>query len=403
MSRISSISYNTIFKQAFPIIFHPWIWRKFVNLQVKKQFFNLNFSRRSGKAGKVMQLSIRLTDICNLRCLTCGQWGENGFLHQQDMKQLKKNEVKADRYVEIITDLVRHGHHPPVYFWGGEPMLYDGIVELINKCTGLRLPVSIASNGTGIAQAAEALVTAPLFLLQISIDGHCHELHNRIRPSSGKGDNFRDIENGLGQVIASRGKHHSKLPLIASLTTISKENSAHLVDIYRTFRDRVDIFVFYLSWWIDDEHSLLHVKDFFSRFGFSPELHKGWNGNWRPGDFKLLHEQLSRLLKESRSLKSPAVVILPNITGEKDLATYYQDHSSSFGFNQCRSIFHAAEINSNGDMSPCRDYHDYVVGNIREKTIIELWNSEKYTKFRQSLENDGLLPVCRRCCGLMGF
>jgi len=61
------------------------------------------------------------------------------------------------------------------------------------------------------------------------------------------------------------------------------------------------------------------------------------------------------------------------------------------------------EVNSNGDVSPCRDYHDYVVGNIRQSTLTELWNSEAYKKFRCSVTRDGLMPVCTRCCGLMGY
>ncbi|HLZ10787.1 MAG TPA: SPASM domain-containing protein [Chloroflexota bacterium] len=54
-------------------------------------------------------------------------------------------------------------------------------------------------------------------------------------------------------------------------------------------------------------------------------------------------------------------------------------------------------------MSPCRDYHDYVVGNVKTATISELWNSEPYLKFRRSIDRDGLMPVCTRCCGLMGY
>ena len=67
------------------------------------------------------------------------------------------------------------------------------------------------------------------------------------------------------------------------------------------------------------------------------------------------------------------------------------------------SIYQVVEINSNGDVSPCRDYHDYVVGNIKTATLTELWNGPAYQKFRQSLHRDGLMPACRRCCGLMGY
>ena len=61
------------------------------------------------------------------------------------------------------------------------------------------------------------------------------------------------------------------------------------------------------------------------------------------------------------------------------------------------------EINSNGNLSPCRDYHDYVVGNVKDHTITDLWNNEPYARFRSSLHTEGLMPVCTRCCGLMGY
>ena len=99
----------------------------------------------------------------------------------------------------------------------------------------------------------------------------------------------------------------------------------------------------------------------------------------------------------------PALVILPPVLGEDNLRRYYTDHAERFGFDECISIFQAAEINSNGDVSPCRDYHDYVVGNIKQATLTELWENEAYRKFRRSIRKDGLMPVCSRCCGLMGY
>jgi radical SAM protein with 4Fe4S-binding SPASM domain len=109
------------------------------------------------------------------------------------------------------------------------------------------------------------------------------------------------------------------------------------------------------------------------------------------------------VLERSRPGTAPPVTLIPSITGEDNLRAYYTDHGNYFGFNQCISIFQAVEVNSNGDLSPCRDYHDYVVGNIKEATITELWNSPAYRKFRQSLATEGLMPVCSRCCGLMGY
>jgi len=282
-------------------------------------------------------------------------------------------------------------------------MLYSRVLDVMTGAARLGLPVSIATNGTHLIKSANFFVKMPLFLLQVSIDGHCADLHNRLRPSAAGGNNYNHIVEGLEAVDACRASQRKGLPLIASLTVVSRENVKHLMDIYEAFSDKVDLFVFYLSWWIDEERAAEHEEDFKPRCGQRPVKHRGWIGNWKPDDYEALNRQLKTLLSHSRKRNAPPVTIIPSITGQQDLETYYTDHSARFGFDRCISIYQAAEINSNGDMSPCRDYHDYVVGNIKENTITDLWNSEAYVNFRQSLSKNGLMPVCSRCCGLMGY
>jgi radical SAM protein with 4Fe4S-binding SPASM domain len=398
------VAAGVIFKNFRRLARHPWIGSKLAALQGEKWLFNLLYPQAAkGWGGRIRQASFRITDLCNLRCHTCGQWGDQGFLHGLNVKELKKNEVSLRRYQEVLADLGRHGHRPFVYLWGGEPMLYEGSLEVLEQATALGMPASVATNGTRIAAVAERLVKAPLFLLQISIDGHSAALHNQARPGVGGTDNFADIQAALeavGQARQAQGRH---LPLIASLTTISQHNFRHLVDIYDAFRRQVDLFVFYLSWWIDEDRAQAHECDFSRRFGFLPRRPWGWVGNWRPDDYQELNRQLEEVLKRSRSWSAPPVTLIPPITGSENLLTYYTDHQARFGYDQCISIYQAVEVNSNGDLSPCRDYHDYVVGNIKEATITELWNSQAYRDFRRSLATGGLMPACTRCCGLMGY
>ncbi len=405
LQRKSSINPGVVIKNLLPMLRHRWIWTQLVRLQGEKWLFDFLYPRaENGKAYKIRQASFRITDRCNLRCRTCGQWGENGFLHHKNLSELKNEEVSVNRYLEVLSDLVFRKHRPLIYFWGGEPMLYKGILDLIEESASFRLPTSIATNGTGLAAATERLVNAPLFLCQVSIDGHCAELHNRLRPSmAGAKRNFEDIEEGLGVLNAIRTQQRKTLPIIASLTVISKENLNHLVSIYETFRNRVDIFVFYLSWWIGPNEAKAHEADFNDRFGFLPTRHRGWIGGWKPEDYQTLDHQIRTLLARSQRWHATPVTLIPHVTGTGNLERYYTDHSCRFGFDKCISIYQAVEINSNGDVSPCRDYHDYVVGNIKREYISDSWNSDAYRLFRQSMATKGLMPVCSRCCGLMGY
>jgi len=404
MSRKSGVAPGVIIKSALKVLSRPWVASSLVGLEMEKGLFNLlNRDAASGTARSIRQLSIRITDACNLRCHTCGQWGDKGFLREKNLRELKAQELPPERYGALLEDLAAHGHRPTVYLWGGEPMLYPGTLDIIEHATRLRMPAAIATNGTGVKNAAARLTAAPMFLLQISIDGHNAATHNAARPAAGGGDNFRDIREGLAGIKEEKARQGSRLPLVAALTTLSTANVRHVVDIYEAFRGDVDLFVFYLSWWIDDESAARHDKDFARRFGFVPTLHRGWVGDWRIREVDALAEQLRELTRRSAPLSEPAVTIIPNIRERDDLARYYSDHSARFGFDRCISIFQAVELDANGNMSPCRDYHDYVVGNVRETSISALWNSAAYRRFRSSLERDGLMPACSRCCGLMGY
>ena len=404
MSQRSSVAPGTILKNTMKVATAPWIALRLAALEKEKSFFDfLNPRAESGHARTIRQLSIRITDVCNLRCHTCGQWGDNGFLHGRAIKDLKSAEVSPQRYLELLDDLNRHGHHPTVYLWGGEPTLYAGWMEIIRRATELRMPAAIATNATGIAAAAAELVKAPMFLLQLSIDGHDAATHNAARPAAGGGDNHATVRKALEAVNECKRRQKRKLPLVAALCTISNINVRHLMNIYEAYKDHVDLFIFYLSWWISKERASEHERDFHKRFGFYPDLHRGWIGEWAVRDHDLLNDQMQALLRRSAPMNMTPVAFVPDIRGEDNLRAYYADHGATFGYKRCISIFHAVEIDSNGDMSPCRDYHDYVVGNVKDHTITDLWNNEAYTRFRSSLHTEGLMPVCTRCCGLMGY
>ncbi len=404
MTQRSSVDIGTILKNTMKVIRTPWIASRLAALETDKMLFDFIPPRAATGLGRsIRQLSIRITDICNLRCHTCGQWGDQGFLHGRNLKELKSKEVSPERYLALLNDLHRHGQHPNVYLWGGEPTLYSGWMDIIRRATALRMPTAIATNATGVADVAEELVQAPMFLLQISIDGHDAATHNAARPAAGGGDNHATVLRALEAIREAKNRQKRKLPLVAALCTISEVNARHVMDVYEAYKDKVDLFVFYLSWWIDPASAQAHEQDFARRFGFVPTLHRGWIGDWTVRDAALLDRELAAVRRRARPLGMTPVTVIPDIRGAHNLNTYYGDHSATFGYERCISIFHAVELDANGDMSPCRDYHDYVVGNVQERTITELWNNELFKQFRQSVHTDGLMPVCTRCCGLMGY
>jgi radical SAM protein with 4Fe4S-binding SPASM domain len=391
-------------KNAWRVLRHPGVASRLISLEASRRFFDLlNPQAQKGYARPIKTIALRPTDLCNLRCRVCGQWGEHGYQFGRDFKSFKQHELPVSRYVFLLEDLRRRGHRPLLVLLGGEPMLYEGIVDLIEAAAGLGLPVMMTTNSTGVARVAPRLAEAPLFGLQFSIDGHTAELHNRLRPGAGAVNNFAQIEAALTAVRQARKETGRGLPLITAITVISRDNTGHLVDIYETFRRRVDLFVFCLSWWIDADAARAHEADFFRRFGFTPQRHQGYLSDLKPQDFHLLHQQLQEVLSRSRPWGAAPVSIIPLLTSEADLSAYYTDHRARFGYDRCTAISQEIQVMSDGQVTPCRSYIDYPVGNVKEATLTELWNSPAYVNFRRSLMQKGLMPVCSRCCGLLGF
>jgi radical SAM protein with 4Fe4S-binding SPASM domain len=401
----SAVPMNTVLKVAGKMLERKDFVKSMVTLQAEKQFFNVLYpNHHIGRANKIRQLSIRITDVCNLRCHTCGQWGDAGYLLEKDLGELIRGQVSPERYLEIFRELKDNGHQPVLYFWGGEPMLYKGLMELIEEGAKMGMPPTIATNGTNVAKYADRMVAAPMALIQVSVDGSNPETHNAARPGQKKSlDNFKEVVAGCEAIQEEKRKRGQKLPLVVTLTTINRENYFDLVNIYERFKGLADAHIFYLSWWIDDETAKAYGQDFRDRFGEEMKLPFGWIGDWNKFDYAALSAQLKELKKRSAPLNASPVYIMPDITEPSELVTYYTKHSERFGYDQCVSIYQVCEIDSNGDVSPCRDYHDYVVDNVKEKSLLEIWNNDRFQRFRKSISQDGLMPVCSRCCGLMGY
>jgi radical SAM protein with 4Fe4S-binding SPASM domain len=67
--------------------------------------------------------------------------------------------------------------------------------------------------------------------------------------------------------------------------------------------------------------------------------------------------------------------------------------------NYCDHIVQTITFKWNGDVVPCCfDIEgDYVIGNIMEKPLSDLWNNEKYKEIRKSIHQRNYIPLCSNC------
>jgi radical SAM protein with 4Fe4S-binding SPASM domain len=393
------LPFRFVYKHSMPLLFSDLKYYSMIPHQIRKYFH----SYRWDEDVPVGQISLRVNEVCNLRCKSCGQWGENGHLVAKLARGEKLDQLDFDVVKRVVFE-TRHDK-PFYYIWGGEPTMWKPLLNLFEELAKYRLLGSIVTNAQALDPIIEDLIsTGSLTVLFLSLDGWDSESQNLIRtPASGKSsENFEKTMAIIDKVDEIKKSKKLKTPLIIPITVISNNNYMHLADIHRLVLDKTQLHPYYFGWFITEERAELHEKIFEQRFGYKPKNHRGYlKSCFNDVDPHITAEQIKEILTISKG-KESVPQFLPDITTEEEIARYYSDHTWHCGYPNCESIYFVAEISPDGRVTPCRDYQDYTCGNINNQSFYEIWNGEKFKVFRREMKK-GLMPVCSRCCGLQGF
>jgi len=104
-------------------------------------------------------------EACNLRCAMCYEWGQEGAYHQK--KATHQLDLSVIR--QVIEDC--SPARPTYDFFGGEPLLYKGIEEVISLIKHHGSELIIPTNGTLLEKMAEMLVETGPDKIWVSLDG----------------------------------------------------------------------------------------------------------------------------------------------------------------------------------------------------------------------------------------
>ncbi|MGR3319102.1 MAG: radical SAM protein, partial [Candidatus Anammoxibacter sp.] len=90
--------------------------------------FQLDSRLKSGFSFAPYLIHMMPTEVCNLRCKSCGQWGSTGFFKDTTRQDVTKS-LDKDVFKTFIDQVAKF--KPTIFLTGGEPFLYKNIVELI--------------------------------------------------------------------------------------------------------------------------------------------------------------------------------------------------------------------------------------------------------------------------------
>ncbi len=369
------------------------IWLLIRNLVRKHFSVGYDYHFGNGHSKNPRQISLKITNKCNLRCKMCGQWGESGYNLDKPKEEINR-VVPLDIYKQMVDQVAPD--NPIFYIWGGEPFLYPDMMPLLWHLKEHKLTTTIVTNGIQLRDNAADLVDMQLDGLLVSLDG-TEDVHNNIR---GWDNCYAHLMEGLEKVREIKAEKKSLLPYIAVLITISQDNMHQLEEIFEeAAKAGADAVICYYAWFTNPVIGRQHVEVMEQRLDVTPTSWEGYLLPYANIDTAMVTEQVRRI--DKRRWPFP-YMFLPDLAYDQ-IPQYYADPAETFSYAKCAAPWLVTEIMPNGDVATCRDYPDYVTGNIMNDNLLEIWNNERSQRFRQTLKDEGLLPICARCCGLMGF
>jgi len=346
----------------------------------------------NGRSSPPESVTLFLTHHCNLQCRMCGQWGREGATKKQGAKYIN-TELSLDNLKSIIDSL--SSFRPNITLFGGEPLLYNGCVDLIRYIKLKGMHCLMITNGSMLEGLAKDIVESGLDELNVSLDGGA-ELHDRVRGMPGL---FDRIIAGLKKTQSFKSAMKKKKPLINLQCTITKYNSGSLEQMVDVARDiGADSLTFHNLIFLSPE--ILERQKEYDAFLGCDSI--DWEGfKFEPGiEPQALYEKMKKIFSHKYRF---SIDLYPDFS-RKDLIDYYNNPESPIPgcSGRCLSPWVAAYIFPDGEVRPCLN-SSFSYGNAVKSKFTELWNNEKAVKFRLFLKEKRLFPVCGRCTELYRY
>jgi len=318
-----------------------------------------------------------LTYRCTSKCKTCNIWRRNSD---------ERSEMDWEGWKRVFERLRDYGIKTVELFGGDALLRKDVIFKIIRFCADNKIDTYFPTNSILLdKETAEELVDAGLGTIYISLDDIGTD-SDKIR---GKDGSFNLVKSAIENIIRARNGYEH--PKIIVCSTISNFNFKHFGNIVNFLKDYPISSIYprclgefpSKSIELSDVEGVLPEPFFVSSEGKSHLL--------RADEVRQFREIVKRVKAAGRKENYP-YVNFRNVDIVPDTAFT----SGKFGIKRCQICTTLITVNPDGDVIPCLFYPGYVLGNIRKRSVGEVWGNERHRIFiRHQRKED--IRICDNC------
>lgn len=292
---------------------------------------------------------------CNLRCLHCASGAG----------QARSDELGLPQWIRVVDDLAALGCRA-VDLMGGEPLLSPLLDPVGDALMAKGIPWGLLTNGWLLDRSrGQQLLTHGCRGMGVSLDGASAEIHDRIR---GREGSWRRALAALDTVAALRGLDGNR----SVLTSVNRANLPELPALAALVEARFPGFRWQLNLTTAEAKRM------------PAEMRLSFDEVERVADF--IHDERQRGGKV-------------RVSGSHDLGYFLDDRDlNDFAFDGCPAGVRNVGVQSDGKVKGCLSLGErFVVGDVRQRPLRELWNDETVMAPYRSFSVAALGPACAEC------
>lgn len=314
---------------------------------------------------KKIDAILEVTKRCNLRCRTCFAWR---FPRESD-------ELTIEEWKKVVNSLPRTSDHDvSVILGGGEPLLKEGVLEIVTVCSKNGYETGLSTSGFGIdRKMARDIVDSGLSNLFLSLNSLDEEIHDFLKGIPGL---YNKLMKAIDYIVEYRKNEKPRI-MISSL--ITDKNLHGLADLAKRVSadNRLSGIGFQaiVTPFYSDEDETWYIKEKYKDL-------------W-PQDKVRVKNVIDELIK----LKEAGHKILTPIAQFRTFIDYYSNPQRFVRKGECHLGYRNFSIGSDGYVFLC--FLMEPIDNIRRHSFEEIWNSDRANQFRQ------IIKKCKKNCQIL--